>query len=266
MRVLIVGDVHGQHEKLAASLRQAQADFRIAAAIQVGDFGFYKDPMTQAREEGLRFPVPLHVIDGNHEDHHWLRRALPTGAGRAWKHELNLIYQPRPSVAQLGASKVGFLGGALHVDRPQKHNWLSGLPNYILRRHREHAATLFNEQHPELIVTHSCPSRIGIGIQSSAEMQPGVAEHITAAGFDAGPQDDCGEVELGRLWLDLSYKPRAWVFGHFHRPHQATVEGTRFVCVGDDLDSPFRTLVIWDTEEKQLLLCPADPSADRGKH
>jgi predicted phosphodiesterase len=262
MRVLIVGDVHGQHEKLAASLRQAQADFRIAAAIQVGDFGFYKDRMTQACEEGLRFPVPLHVIDGNHEDHQWLRRALLTGAGRAWTHALNLIYQPRPSVAQLGASKVGFLGGALHVDRPQKHNWLSGLPNYILRRHREHAATLFNEQRPELIVTHSCPSRIGIGIRSSAEMQPGVAEHITAAGFDAGPQDDCGEVELSRLWLDLSYRPQAWVFGHFHRPHQAIVERTRFVCVGEDLDSPFRTLVIWDTNEKKLLLCPADPSAE----
>ena len=53
-----------------------------------------------------------------------------------------------------------------------------------------------------------------------------------------GREDDCGEVELSRLWSDLAYRPRAWVFGHFHRAHQATVEGTRFVCVSDDLDSP----------------------------
>lgn len=264
MRILIVGDVHGQHRKLAAGLRKAQAEFRIAAAIQVGDFGFYKDLLTQARDERLRFPVPLHVIDGNHEDHQWLRRALLTGAGRTWKDELNLIYQPRPSVAQFGATKVGFLGGALHVDRPQKHNSWSGFPNYILRRNREQAALLFNQEQPELIVTHSCPSRIGIGIRSSVEMQPGVSEHITAAGFDAGPVDDCGEVELSRLWLELTYKPQAWVFGHFHRAHQATVESTRFVGVSDDLDSPSRPLVIWDTEEKKLLLCPADPS-DAGK-
>ena len=260
MRVLIVGDVHGRHAKLAEVLRQAQADFRIGAAIQVGDFGFYKDLM--AREARIRYPVPLHVIDGNHEDHPWLRRALLSGASRAWNHELKLVYQPRPSLAQFGASKAGFLGGALHVDRPQKHNWLAGFPNYILRRNREHAATLFNHERQELIVTHSCPSRIGIGIQSSDEMQPGVAEHITAAGFDPGPPHDCGEVELSRLWCDLSYKPRAWVFGHFHRPHDTTIEGTRFVCVSDDLDSPFRRLVIWDTEEKKVLLCPADPSAE----
>jgi hypothetical protein len=266
MRVLIVGDVHGQHQKLAESLRQAQTDFRISAAIQVGDFGFYKDLMTHAREVGLRFPVPVHVIDGNHDDHSWLRRALLTGARRAWKHDINLIYQPRPSVARFGTSIVGFLGGALHVDRPQKHNRLSGFPNYISRRNQEHAATLFNRRHPELIVTHSCPSRIGIGIRGPAEMQPGVAVHITAAGFDAGPRDDCGEVQLSRLWLGLSYRPQAWVFGHFHRAHQTIVEGTRFMCVSDDLDSPLRTLVIWDTEEKKLLLCPADPSAGPGRH
>lgn len=265
MRVLIVGDVHGQHEALAEGLRQAHADFRISAAIQVGDFGFCRQLLDRAREERLRFPVPLHAIDGNHEDHQWLRRACLTGADRGWKKELNLFYQPRPSVAQFGGSRVGFLGGALHVDRPQRHNWLSGFPNYILRRQREHAAALFNEHQPELIVTHSCPSRIGIGIQGSSEMHVGVAEHIRAAGFDPGPQEDCGEVELGRLWLDLAYKPRAWVFGHFHREHQATIEGTRFFCVGDDLRSPHRTLVIWDTEEKKVLLCPADPSAEKGE-
>ncbi|MEI8189221.1 MAG: metallophosphoesterase [candidate division NC10 bacterium] len=262
MRVLIVGDVHGQHQKLAEVVRQAQADFRIAAAIQVGDFGFRKDLMARSRQGSIRYPVPLHVIDGNHEDHRWLRRALLTGAGRAWKRDLNLLYQARPSVAQFGASTVGFLGGALHVDRPQTHNWLSGFPNYILRRHREHATTLFNRRQPELLVTHSCPSRIGIGLQGASALDHSVAEHIVAAGFDPGPQHDCGEVELGRLWCDLSYRPRAWVFGHFHRAHDVTIEGTRFVCVGDDLDSPLRTMTIWDTEEKKLLMCPADPSAE----
>lgn len=261
MRVLVVGDVHGRHQRLAEILRQAQVDFRVEAAIQVGDFGFHRDRLGRAREDTVRYPVPLHVIDGNHEDHRWLRRALLTGAGRVWKRERNLVYQPRPSVAPLGASMVGFLGGALHVDRPQKHNWLSGFPNYILRRNREHATALFNRHRPQLIVTHSCPSRIGIGLHGAPALEPGVAEHIRGAGFDPGPEHDRGEVELSRLWCDLAYTPRAWVFGHFHRPHDVIIEGTRFVCLGDDLDSPCRTMVIWDTEEQRLLMCPADPSA-----
>lgn len=260
MRVLIVGDVHGQHGELAKALRQAQADYRIEAAIQVGDFGFQRNLLGAGRATRVRYSVPLHAIDGNHEDHAWLRRALLTGAASRWAHELNLIYQPRPSVAKLGASKAGFLGGALHVDRPQKHNWLIGFPNYILQRQREQAVALFNRERPELIVTHSCPAGIGIGLKSSAEMTPGVAEHISAAGFDPGPAGDCGEVELSRLWGELAYKPRAWVFGHFHRAHEAMISGTRFVGVSDELVAHSRQLAIWDTEEKKLLLCPADPS------
>jgi predicted phosphodiesterase len=206
MRVLIIGDVHGEHERLREVLRQAQTDYRIGAAIQVGDFGFYRDVMERSRQQKLRYPVPLHVIDGNHEDHRWLRHALRAGQAKEWEAEANLIYQPRPSVARLGASRVGFMGGALHVDRPQRHNLLSGFPNYILRRQREHAAALFNRERPELIVTHSCPARIGIGVRGSADLEHGVAEHIRGAGFDAGPNDDCGETELSRVWSDLSYR------------------------------------------------------------
>jgi hypothetical protein len=260
MRVLIVGDVHGQHRRLADSLGQVQDAYRIAAAIQVGDFGFYRDLIASARTAGIRFPVPLHVIDGNHEDHAWLRRALRAGAGRVWQDELNLFYQPRSSVARLGSSTVGFLGGALHVDRAQKPAWPNGLPNYIRRRDSDRAIALFNRLRPELIVTHSCPCRIGIGMRSPAELRPGIHAHVLAAGYDPGPPDDCGEVELNRLWSALAYQPRGWVFGHFHRAHQALIAGTPFVCVSDELDAPARLLVLWDTEEKKLLLCPADPS------
>jgi len=71
------------------------------------------------------------------------------------------------------------------------------------------------------------------------------------AGFDPGPRDDCGETELGELWRGLGYRPRGWVFGHFHRAHESAVDGTRFLCISDDFSAP--ALVLWDTEEKKLL-------------
>jgi len=260
MRVLVVGDVHGRHRELIAVLRQAQADYRVAAAIQVGDFGFNREAIGRLIADARPFPVPLHVIDGNHEDHRWLRRAVLTGAAGGWRGELNLFFQPRSSIVRFGSSKVGFIGGALNADRPQRHNLFGGFPNYILRRQRQHAITLFNRERPELVVTHSCPAGIGLGLRGSPGLELEVAEHIAAAGFDPGPRDDRGETELSRLWAGLRYRPRAWVFGHFHRSHQALIEGTRFVCVDDDLAAPDRLLAIWDTEEKLLLRCPADPS------
>jgi hypothetical protein len=261
MRVLIVGDLHGEHRAFARCLRQAVADYRIGAAIQVGDFGFYRGLFERAAAEKLRFVVPVHAIDGNHEEHPWLHRCVRDGTAATWLEKFNLIYQPRGSVAELGGSKAGFLGGALHADRPQQREWGDGFPNFILRHERERAVERFNREQPELIVTHSCPSRIGVGMKGSPMMEPWVRMHITSEGFDAGPQDDCGETELTHLWHGLTYQPQAWVFGHFHHCHQATVGATRFVGTADDLNSPARTLAIWDTGERRLLLCPADPSA-----
>lgn len=252
MRVLIVGDVHGQHDRLAGILARERTALGIEAAIQVGDYGFDERAMARRVEP---YVVPVHVIDGNHEDHAWLQRALVSGVDREWRTR-GLFYQPRPSVARLGSSTVGFIGGALHVDRPQRHNISAGLPNYILRRQAEQAGALFNETRPDLIVSHSCPSRIGIGLSGPDDMLWGVLDHIVAAGFDPGPVEDCGEAELSRVWDALQYRPKAWVFGHHHRPHAVTVDGTRFVCVGD-VDWTEACPVVWDTETLSLVIGPA---------
>ena len=72
--------------------------------------------------------------DGNHEDHQWLQWAIESGADETWRSRLQLFYQRRPSIARIGGATVGLIGGALGVDRPQRHNRAAGLPNYILRR------------------------------------------------------------------------------------------------------------------------------------
>lgn len=248
MQVLIVGDVHGQLERLAAHLAAVRDGLGIEAAIQVGDFGFDERAMRAARAP---YPVPVYVIDGNHEDHRWLHRALASGETEAWRSDLRLFYQARPSVARIGGSTVGFIGGALHVDRPQRHNRAQGLPNYILRRQADEASLLFDEARPDLIVSHSCPSSIGIGLTGPDALQGGVIDHIVSAGFDPGPRDDCGEAELSRIWRALRHRPKAWVFGHHHQQHAVCIGQTRFVCVGD-LESSESRPVIWDTATASL--------------
>jgi len=254
MRVLVVGDIHGLLPQFAAWLERAHEKHRIDAAIQVGDFGFFRKQFRELFELDVRFAVPVHAIDGNHEDHHWLEQQLRDGRVAQWREELNLIYQPRGSLAQFGATTVGFLGGALHVDQPQQVHRASQTSNYIMRHQQEGAVELFNRVRPALLVTHSCPAGIGIGLQGNPEMAHGVATHVVGAGFDPGPPEDCGDTELTRLWTALEYRPRAWVFGHFHVVHATRVEDTQFACPGAiSRRGGIETLLIWDTERQEFV-------------
>lgn len=252
MRVLIIGDVHGRLGVFAKCLQRAVEEHAVSVAIQVGDLGFFADVLAAFRASGGRFAVPVHAIDGNHEDHAWLSARVDDGTAENWREQFNLIYQPRGSMVTLGASRIGFLGGALHVDRPQEHAHGAAFPNYLRPEDRERALASFNHECPDLIVTHSCPCRIGVGVKGSPAFDPWVRLFVTNAGFDSGPRDDCGEVELTALWHGLRSGPRAWVFGHFHHPHHREVEATRFVCLSDELETPERSMAIWDTETKDL--------------
>ncbi|MBF0315408.1 MAG: metallophosphoesterase [Oligoflexia bacterium] len=238
MRILLVGDVHGQFHLFHRALTYIRSTFSIDAAIQVGDFGFYEKTLEAFLQDDLLFPVPVYAIDGNHEDHTWLSEKSK------WNPKINLNYVTRGSILMFASSKIGFLGGALNTDRPQLQR------NYILPSERIRAAIAFNNSPPDLMITHSCPAAIGIGMQANKELRDGVNFYIRGKGFDPGPEEDCGEMELTKLWDSLKVRPKAWVFGHFHCKHKRLVEQTLF-CSLPELQTP--SIVIWDSEQKEIL-------------
>ena len=250
MHVLIVGDVHGRHDRLADLLEPARRALGIDAAIQVGDFGFAESALRAMRSP---FPVPVYVIDGNHEDHRWLQRAIDEGEAQRWAARLNLFYQPRGSTAVLGGSTVGFLGGALHVDRPQQHNGPAGLANYIRRREAD-AATARVQPCQAAPGGHALVPRRHRHRPVGAGRRCALACWITSwrRGWTPGPVHDGGDTELTALWSRLAYRPPAWVFGHHHRLHAATVEGTHFVCVGERGEASVEQPVVWDSVGRVL--------------
>lgn len=234
MKVLFIGDAHAAWHRLYDGLQQAHREHAVQAAIQVGDFGFFKlhSPNPLGDSRGFRLPVPLHVIDGNHEDHAWLWDRSNSEAVRHWATEQNIIVQMRGTTAKFGEVSVGFCGGALHADRQQKGSIDRGTTNWVTNREAERSAEVFSRDKVDLIVTHSCPHSIGIGMVGNPYLAEYVERYITRKGHDSGPITDCGEPGLFRLWTHLRHRPKQWVFGHFHVHRTATVRGVQFRCVG----------------------------------
>lgn len=249
MNIQILGDLHGHlpgHlELLPAHLRLGKKHFDVKAAIQVGDFGFFKG--VTSRLQKLTLPVPLHVIDGNHEDHRFLA-LLTAQKMTTFGFKNQIIYHGRADVFELGSVTIGCLGGALHAEHDQESE---NNPNWVTDPDADRAAEIFNDLRPQVIISHSCPHSIGIGMKANPNMALGVARFCRSNGFDTGPATDCGEPGLTRLWQRLTYRPRLWIFGHFHRFHRAEVDRCRFVCVGssdgtDNQDTPLP--IILDAE------------------
>jgi hypothetical protein len=127
---------------------------------------------------------------------------------------------------------IGFCGGALHVDQPQVGSSEHGTTNWVTDQEADKAAAMFAMHRSDLIVTHSCPHSIGVGMQGNPYLEEEVERHVTRRGFSAGPLSDCGEPGLLELWKRLRYRPREWVFGHFHQHRVSQVDGVRFRCIG----------------------------------
>lgn len=242
MKVALIGDVHDDLARLLACV-QAAAATGAGAAIQVGDLGFRPETLGPGRS-WPRFPIPVLAIGGNHEDQAFLRHARRSGLAAAWAAH-GLCYQERGSVLRLAGRCIAFLGGALHADRPQERDG-----NLISDEDVETALHACTARPPDLIVTHSCPAGIGIGMRGNPDLAYSVAQHVHAAGFDGGPVDDCGEPALTRLWERLPRRPATWVFGHFHVARQVTVQGTRFAALPEP--EPGR-LSAWETETGSLV-------------
>lgn len=251
MLILILGDCHGRLDLVHQACIDAQAEYGIEAAIQVGDFGFFPKILHKFLHEGpRRFPVPLHVIDGNHEDHGWLKTCRADGTLATWQAS-NLFLHARGTVAAIGGLQIGFFGGALHADRRQEWagQWKptanDGVPlnrrrvprdpawaNWVTEGDVERALAAFTATPPDILVTHSCPAGIGVGMEGALPLIEDVERFINRAGHHSGPFHDCGEGGLTALWHRLPQRPSTWIFGHFHCIHDRIVAGTRFVCVG----------------------------------
>jgi hypothetical protein len=136
---------------------------------------------------------------------------------------------------------------------------VTDFPNYVTASDVRNAIRVWNRNPPAIVISHSCPAGLGIGMRADPRMADSVQRHCRDKGHDPGLDDDCGEPGLTDLWRGLKQRPQLWAYGHFHQLHDRTVDGCRFLNPGsgDGTDgSPLVRPVILDVSN------PATPMVE----
>lgn len=237
-RFLVVGDLHGDIGRLQQILSRARRELHIHAALHVGDLGL--DPLTLRHwldQSDPRMSVPVIIVDGNHDDHAWLAHLRQHPAEAASLAAIGLQVQDRGALMHLGGITLGCCGGALHPDRPQvgAEEVLLGreptTPNWVTPAQARAVASSWASDPPDIVLAHSCPAGIGIGLTGSPTFAAAITADLEELGLPAIASNDVGEPGLTMLWSAVPRPPRHWICGHFHRFHQSLIGRTQVTVV-----------------------------------
>lgn len=271
-KILILGDLHAKFHDINSVMRNVEMlGIEYDFVIQVGDFGFYNvclDKLDKFHEtlkrknnikeeytydyKPLKFKKPVYAIDGNHENHEFIKKSNH----KNWEEKYNIIYKSRGSWIDINGYKIGFLGGALNADRAQEGSTAKETTNYILNKQIERTLTEWNSVGGmDTVITHSCPTNLGIGMEGHPALYMTVQKYIVDSGHGSSNFYDCGEHALTKLYHGLKKKPAHWAYGHFHQYKNIKIEETNFYCVGSTDSSDNKKFVyphILNTETNQF--------------
>lgn len=239
MKILVVGDSHGNTNFILGAISTAAA-LNIRTIIQVGDFGVWPGESGRGYLEAINTTLAGHpeiefnFIDGNHEDFDQLEQAASNpdqvmADGRVKVRE-HILWCPRGTVLTLDDKKVGFLGGAVSVDKPFRSPYISWWPQENITS--KDVEKLF---HNTVIATRSSgtPGRLDILFVHDA---PASTDIIFEAEKETGRWQESVLIEARkpRHVLDSvvqQTRPKVVVHGHWHQKHYSTATYPNFQSV-----------------------------------
>lgn len=230
MRILICGDVHGNWPVLNNLLLEKQPDM----VLQCGDFGYFPyrviptscigckpeirlerryDPYGRIANirDGKR--VPIHWVEGNHEDY----RVLKVRREKAdFEVAPGVIWQPRGSTIKLPDGRlVLFIGGAKSVDWKLREPGVEWFPEEVIA---EEDLRGLPEQ-VDIVISHTMPEEFCF-----FGSEKGIAKEL---GWDLSP--DPSRALLSRVLEQC--QPSLWFCGHFHQFLQGEHQGCRWTAL-----------------------------------
>jgi len=256
MKLLAAGDAHGDRGYLRnvyAHACRVNAD----RVVLLGDVGLGWSRSQFKGTGGMPECVIVHdlavlaadtgigalVIDGNHENHDWLReqvRARGLASDGTCELAVGVAYVPRGTLLELGGARVLFVGGAVSIDRAARTEGYDWFAAEALTP--EQVDLAISRGAADLVLSHDCPRETGVwGLTQVAAVwgEQAAADSLYNHGLISRILANSG---AGRL-----------VHGHLHKRYDEWVKsGGRSVlvtgldCNGTSMDHS--TLLIDTTE------------------
>lgn len=209
-----MGDVHGLYGKLNTFISKKQPDI----ILQCGDFGYfpkefnksYMDTMGNKRTWHVDIKnqdTKIYFAPGNHEDH-WALRDRTTN--ELWP---NVFYMPRGTVRMLPDGRnVLFFGGAASIDKAYRTYGYDWFPEEMITQKDIYQLP---DVKIDIVITHTAPNEFVI-------KDPRISDRIF--------KDTCRDA---LSYVLNKYKPKRWIFGHFHTYQTGLYNDCYWTALGD---------------------------------
>jgi Icc-related predicted phosphoesterase len=254
MRLLIVGDWHGNHQEVQRSYQRAR-DRSADVIVQVGDFGYWEHAddgafLDYIEEWFDRTGIATYWIDGNHENHTMLRSVYDVKPGHFTVVRPGCYYIPRGTKWEWDGVTFMGVGGAVSIDKEYRLNRERGLPSPEWGQPEAKPATgpgtmwwpeeqLTDEElefvksqgTADVLFTHDCPTNAPFYMRLKNDIDSQIHRQKMN--------------EVGK-----SVQPKYWFHGHMHEFYDYSFrhDGGEATVIGLECDGMKNNWVLMDTE------------------
>jgi len=219
MKVMIVGDIHGEFKIFNYWLKTIIKTQKIDIIISCGDFGYWPGSKYNFNDIKLPEGIKLYWCCGNHERHDLLSKF-----NDITEISNNIFYVPRGKYITVNEKNIMFFGGANSIDRGWRTAGINWFPEENISE-----KDLYNlpDIKIDIMITHTCPEEF-------------VSNFI---GHYKEMFEDINQKKLS--YILKKYKPESWFFGHWHIFKTFMFKNTKCTVLSN-IESGFKFYTIID--------------------